>query len=214
MAKRRKVGNLLGLAVLSTVSARPMHPYEMASLMRARGKERDFDIKWGSLYTVVRNLEKHGFLAVEGNAREGARPERTVYRITDAGLAELADWVRELIGEPEREHPRFEAGLSVMGAIGPDEAAALLRHRLGVLEREIAEDRAALAEASEVPRIFLLEAEYDLAIRQAEAGWVRGLVAEIEDGSLPGLDIWHRFHETGRVPPEVAELAERGATED
>ena len=90
MAKRRKVGNLLGLAVLSTVSAKPMHPYEMAAVMRARGKDRDMDIKWGSLYTVVGNLEKHGFLAVEGSGREGARPERTVYRITDAGAAELA----------------------------------------------------------------------------------------------------------------------------
>jgi DNA-binding PadR family transcriptional regulator len=214
MAKRRKVSNLLGLAVLSTVSARPMHPYEMASLMRARGKDRDMDIKWGSLYTVVGNLEKHGFLAVEGNVREGARPERTVYRITDAGRAELADWVRELIGVPERERPRFEAGLSVLGALGPDETAALLRGRLDTLERQIAGDQAALEAENEVPRLFLIEAEYDIAMRRAEAAWVRGLLAEIEDGSLPGLDLWRAFRETGEVPPEIAELAERGARAD
>jgi DNA-binding PadR family transcriptional regulator len=153
VAKRRKVSNMLGLAVLSTVSARPMHPYEMASLMRARGKDRDMQIKWGSLYTVVRNLEKHGFLAVAENVRQGGRPERTVYRITDAGRAELADWVRELIAVPEREHPRFEAGLSVIGALTPDEVTALLFDRLAVLEREIAGQRAALAAtAEEVPR--------------------------------------------------------------
>lgn len=214
MAKRRKVGNLLGLAVLSTVTAKPMHPYEMASLMRARGKDRDMDIKWGSLYTVVGNLEKHGFLAVEGSAREGARPERTVYGITDAGRDELADWVRELIGVPERERPRFEAGLSVLGALGPDEVAALLRGRLDAMERELAADRAALEGEKEVPRLFLLEAEYDLAMRRAEADWVRGLLAEIEDGTLPHLDLWRSFHATGEMPPEIAELAERGAPED
>ncbi|WP_149264701.1 PadR family transcriptional regulator [Actinomadura sp. K4S16] len=214
MAKRRKVGNLLGLAVLSTVSAKPMHPYEMASLMRARGKDRDMDIKWGSLYTVVGNLEKHGFLAVEGSSRHGSRPERTVYRITDAGRDELADWVRELIGVPERERPRFEAGLSVLGALGPDEAAALLRRRLDAMEREIAEDRAVLEAAKEVPRLFLIEAEYDLAMRRAEAEWVRGFLAEIEDGTLPDLDLWRAFHETGEMPPELAELAERGAPKD
>ncbi|MEV3926548.1 PadR family transcriptional regulator [Actinomadura coerulea] len=214
MAKRRKVGNLLGLAVLSTVTARPMHPYEMASLMRARGKDRDMDIKWGSFYTVVGNLEKHGFLAVEGSAREGARPERTVYRITDAGRDELADWVRELIGVPERERPRFEAGLSVLGALGPDEVAALLRGRLDSMEREIAADQAALDGEKEVPRLFLLEAEYDLAMRRAEAAWVRGLLAEIEDGALPHLDLWRSFHATGEMPPEIAELAERGAPQD
>jgi DNA-binding PadR family transcriptional regulator len=211
MAKRRKVGNLLGLAVLSTVSARPMHPYEMAALMRARGKERDMDIKWGSLYTVVGNLEKHGFLAVEGSAREGARPERTVYRITDAGTRELADWVRELITVPERDVPRFEAGLSVLGALAPDEVAELLRRRLDAMERQIADDEAALAAETEVPRIFLIEEEYDLAIRRAEAAWVRGFLAEIEDGTLPGLDLWRAFHRTGEMPPEIAALAERGA---
>ncbi|WP_433469110.1 PadR family transcriptional regulator [Spirillospora sp. CA-128828] len=214
MAKRRKVSNLLGLAVLSTVSVKPMHPYEMASLMRERGKDHDMDIKWGSLYTVVGNLEKHGFLAVEGSTREGARPERTVYRITDAGLEELADWVRELIGVPERERPRFEAGLSVLGALGPDETVSLLRGRLDTMERQIADEQAALDASSEVPRLFLVESEYDLAIRRAEAAWVRGFVAEIEDGSLPGLDLWRTFHETGKVPPEIAELAERGAPED
>ncbi|WP_329091731.1 PadR family transcriptional regulator [Actinomadura citrea] len=214
MAKRRKVSNLLGLAVLSTVSAKPMHPYEMASLMRARGKDRDMDIKWGSLYTVVGNLEKHGFLAVEGSARDGARPERTVYAITDAGRDELADWVRELVGVPERERPRFEAGLSVLGALGPDEVAALLRGRLDAMEREIAADRAALEAETEVPRLFLLEAEYDLAMRRAELAWVRGLLTEIEDGTLPHLDLWRSFHATGEMPPEIAELAERGAPED
>ena len=53
MSKRRKVGNLLGLAVLSAVALKPMHPYEIASVLRERGKDQDIKIKWGSLYTVV-----------------------------------------------------------------------------------------------------------------------------------------------------------------
>jgi DNA-binding PadR family transcriptional regulator len=215
VAKRRKVSNMLGLAVLSTVSARPMHPYEMASLMRERGKDRDMKIKWGSLYTVVRNLEKHGFLTVTENVRHGGRPERTVYRITDAGREELTDWVRELIAVPEREYPQFEAGLSVIGALTPDEMTALLFDRVAALEEEIAEQRAMLAaETEEVPRIFLIESEYDLAIREAEANWVRSLLAEIADGTLPGLAEWREFHATGRVPPEIAGLADRGRPED
>jgi DNA-binding PadR family transcriptional regulator len=201
VTKRRKVHNMLALAVLSTVSVRQMHPYEMASLIRARGRHRDLKVKWGSLYTVVRNLEKHGFLAVAENVRRGGRPERTVYRITEAGRAELADWVRELIAVPEREYPRFEAGLSVIGALTPDEVTALLFERLAVLERENAEQRAALAAAAgETARIFLIEAEYDLAMRTAEAHWVRSLLAEITDGTLPGLAEWRRFHATGKIP--------------
>src|ERR687888_1769422 len=97
MAKRRPVRNLRALAVLTVVLQRPMHPYEMASVLRARGKDQDMPIKWGSLYTVVRNLEKHGLLEAAESGRQGGRPERTVYRITEAGRAEVEDWVRELV---------------------------------------------------------------------------------------------------------------------
>src|SRR5882757_2726179 len=92
MARKRKVENLLALAVLATVYQRPMHRYEMASVMRARGKDQDMDIKFGSLYTVVQNMAKHGFLEAIGNTRQGARPERTVYQITRAGKQEMLDW--------------------------------------------------------------------------------------------------------------------------
>src|SRR5438067_2583837 len=105
--KKRKVGNLLGLAVLSVVLERPMHPYEMAAVLKERGKDADLPIKWGSLYTVVANLEKHGFVEAVETVKEGARPERTVYRITPAGREEFEDWVRELVGTVETELPRF-----------------------------------------------------------------------------------------------------------
>lgn len=215
MAKRRKVGNLLALAVLSAVTQRPMHPYEMASVLRAWGKDQDMKIKWGSLYTVVQNLEKHGFLEATESVRQGGRPERTIYRITDAGRDELVDWVRELVASPEREQPRFKAGLSMLGALPPDEATSLLQQRLGLLETEIAGQRESLARhGREVPRLFLVETEYDLAIREAEAAWVRSLLDELTTGSMPGLAQWRAWHETGRVPPEWADLAERGSTTD
>src|SRR5262249_57047344 len=53
VAKRRKVGNLLALPLLSAFLERPMHPYEVATLLRERGKDQDVKFNWGSLYTVV-----------------------------------------------------------------------------------------------------------------------------------------------------------------
>lgn len=203
--KRRKVSNMLGLAVLSTVAFEPMHPYEMATVMRERGKDRDMNIKWGTLYTVVQNLEKHGFLEVVESGRQGGRPERTVYRITAAGRDELIDWVSELVAVPEREQPRFRAALSLMGVLGPDETTRLLRQRVALLERQLADDRAALDGYREkVHSLFLIEAEYDLAMRQADLEWARGLLAQLTEGTLPGQDLWRRFHETGETPPEIA----------
>jgi DNA-binding PadR family transcriptional regulator len=211
VVEKRKVANLMGLAVLATVVQRPMHRYEMASVMRARGKDRDMNIKWGSLYTVVANLEKNGFLEAVDVTRQGARPERTVYQITDAGRDELVAWTRELIAEPEAEHTRFVAGLSVLAALTPQNVVDLLSRRLERLNASIDALRGELAQAADVPRLFLIEDEYRIAMSQAEAEWVRSLLDELSAGMFPQLDVWQRWHETGDVPAEFTELAERGA---
>jgi DNA-binding PadR family transcriptional regulator len=222
MAKRRMVSNLLALPLLSVLMQRPMYPYEMAAVLREYGKDGAVKINWGSLYTVVQNLEKHGFIEAVQVGREGRQPERTTYRITEAGMAELKDWLRELLGEPEREYTRFEAGLSDSGNLPPDEVIALLRRRLQLLDQDNERLAAGLAEVRmSVPRLFLVETEYRLAMRRAEAEWVRGLLAEFEDGTFPGLDFWRALHKTGaldgsgktlelpegvEVPPEMAAL--------
>jgi DNA-binding PadR family transcriptional regulator len=206
VAEKRKVANLMGLAVLATVVQRPMHRYEMASVMRARGKDRDMDIKWGSLYTVVQNLERNGYLETIGVTRQGARPERTVYQITEVGRDELIAWTRELIAEPEAEHTRFVAGLSVLAVLSPQDVVELLRRRLERLTQAVDSLTALLETASDVPRLFLIEDEYRIAMTRAEADWVRSLLDELTAGTFPHLDAWRSFHETGQMPPEFADL--------
>ncbi|TDC35410.1 PadR family transcriptional regulator [Micromonospora sp. 15K316] len=211
MPKQRRVGNLLALAVLSALVQRPMHPYEIATTLRAWGKEQDMEIKWGSFYTVIRNMDRHGLIEAVESVRAGRRPERTVYRITDEGQAELRDWARELVSTPEPEHHRFRAGLSVLAVLPPDEAVTLLRQRLSKLEETLRAGRDTLAEHQrQIPRLFLVESEYELAIQEAEAAWVRDLLAEFTAGTYPGLDQWRAFHATGELPPELTELTERG----
>jgi DNA-binding PadR family transcriptional regulator len=205
MAEKRKVANLMALAVLATVVQRPMHRYEMASVMRARGKDRDMDIKWGSLYTVVANLEKNGFLEAIDVTRQGARPERTVYQITDAGRAELVAWTRDLIAEPQAEHTRFVAGLSVLAVLDPRDVVDLLGRRLQRLTESIDTLQAEVQEAADVPRLFLIEDEYRIAMTRAEAEWTRSLINELSAGTFPHLDAWQRFHETGQMPAEFTD---------
>jgi DNA-binding PadR family transcriptional regulator len=210
MAKRRKVGNLLALALLSMLTQQPMYPYEMAQTLRARGKDKSIKINWGSLYTVVQNLEKHGFIEAVSTEREGRQPERTTYRITRAGQAELGDWLRELIGVPEWTLTPFEAALSEAAGLGPDELMSLLAQRLSTLDRENEASRAELAQiARQLPRLLLIEGEYQLAMRVAEASWVRGLLGEIADGLIGDLDAWRHMHETGEIPPDIAALDEQ-----
>jgi len=210
MARRRKVSNLLALSLLTLLMERPMYPYEMASALRERGKDQAIKINWGSFYTVVQNLEKYGYIEAVEVAREGRQPERTTYQITDAGRAELRDWLRELLSVPEREYPRFEAALGECAVLPPDEVTSLLRQRLDALEASNAEHQAGLDKwSAQLPRLFLIESEYHLAMRRAEADWVRELLKELTDGTFPGVDGWRRFHETGVPPAEFVGLAEQ-----
>ncbi|ADJ41926.1 PadR family transcriptional regulator [Amycolatopsis mediterranei S699] len=209
MMKRRKVGNLLGLAVLSVVLERPMHPYEMATVLKERGKDADMPIKWGSLYTVVANLEKYGFIEAVESVKDGGRPERTVYRITPAGREEYEDWVRELVGTVETEPPRFRSGLSMLGILGPDQAISLLRQRVAQLDERAAKQQTGLDQLRPLmPRMFLVEVEYDIAMTEAEARWVRGFLEELTSGALPGIEAWRRWYETGELPDDFGEFVE------
>ncbi|MBX6168984.1 MAG: PadR family transcriptional regulator [Thermobispora bispora] len=214
MAKRRKVANLLALAVLSALAHRPMHPYEMAAALRGWNKEHDMGIKWGSLYTVVGNLAKHGLIEELESTRQGRRPERTVYRITEAGREELVDWTRELLGVLHKEFPWFRAGLSVMAVLPPDDVAGLLADRLAAIRRGIAElEEFYERDGRRVPRLFLIETEYDLAMLKAEESWVAALLDELTSGTFPGLAEWRAFHDDGGLSAEMKELAEEKITD-
>jgi DNA-binding PadR family transcriptional regulator len=218
VAKRRKVGNLLALSLLSLLAQRPMYPYEMAQTLRARGKDQNFKVNWGSLYTVVQNLEKYGFIEAAATEREGRQPERTTYQITEPGRAELRDWLSELLSVPEDERGGFVTALSEAGILPPDEVIGLLTTRLATLDKDNASRQAELSLwAERLPRVLLVETEYQLAMRVAQASWLRGLIGELVAGTISGMDGWRYMHATGKPSPEfeeLDELARRGWTDE
>jgi DNA-binding PadR family transcriptional regulator len=203
MAKR-KISNPLALAVLSLLVERPMHPYEMSSTMRERVKEESIKLNYGSLYSVVDSLVKHGLIEVQETVREGRRPERTIYAITEAGRTELVDWLSELLSVPVKEFTQFEAALSLMPCMPPDEVSRLLAIRRGRLENEIVSLRAVMAEMANqgMPYLWAIEGDYLLTLREAEKGFVDGLIKKINDGTLDGVEVWRRAHESGDLPTE------------
>jgi DNA-binding PadR family transcriptional regulator len=186
-----------------------MHPYEMASTMRERGKEQSIKLNYGSLYTVVDNLAKHGLIVALEARREGRRPERTVYELTDAGRTRLDTWMSELLATPVKEYPRFEAALSLMPVLHPDHVLALLRERGRTLEKQITAERLILDAAGKagLPRLLMIEGEYHLAMQDAELAWVRSLADELEAGTMEGQNAWQQFFETGQQPEWTLDLS-------
>jgi DNA-binding PadR family transcriptional regulator len=205
---RRRVSNPLALAVLSCLSERPMHPYEISTTLRTRGKEQSIKLNYGSLYSVVDSLARHGLVEAQETVREGRRPERTVYAITAAGAAEFEDWLAELISTPVREYTSLEAGLSLLAGLSPDEAARLLAERTGKLRIEIASVDATLAYTTEqrLPELFVVEVRFRRAMLAAELDFTAELAERIRTGAMPGTDLWRRFHELAADGVTFAEI--------
>ncbi len=208
----RHRSNPLALAVLICLAERPMHPYEVSTTLRQRQKHESVRLNYGSLYAVVASLEKRGLIIAEGTHREGRLPERTVYTITDAGLIEVHDWLTDLISTPVRDYTAFEAGLSFLPALPPDAVVSLLSERAARLEGELAQAHA-LGEAvvaHQLPRLFVVEHDYRIAMREAELRFVRELIEEIESGSLDGIEWWRAIH----TPEGGPDLSDADATID
>jgi DNA-binding PadR family transcriptional regulator len=192
----RHRSNPLALAVLVCLAERPMHPYEAATTLRQRQKHESVRLNYGSLYAVVASLEKRKLIAPQETERKGRLPERTVYRLTGTGRIELHDWLTELLSTPVKDYTSFEAALSFLPTLPPDDVATLLRERADQLEREIAQAHASreLAEKQHVPRLAWVEEEYRTILREAELDYVAALAEQIASGTLEGIDWWKSIH--------------------
>jgi DNA-binding PadR family transcriptional regulator len=192
----RQFSNPLALAVLVFLFERPMHPYEMAATLRERHKEESIKLRYGSLYTVIERLVSGGLIRPRETRRDGNRPERTIYELTPAGEAEMREWMREILRTPVKEFPQFEAGLSLLPALPPEEAAGLLELRIDLLNKEIEKVNAGLREAKamKLAPLFTIENEYRAAGLEMERDFVQDLVARIRKDGCGFREEWGKFH--------------------
>jgi DNA-binding PadR family transcriptional regulator len=226
MPKAGRPSNPLALAVLALLFERPMHPYEMAATLKERHKEESIKLRYGSLYTVIDALVKRGDVVAGATSREGNRPERTVYELTPSGLDELRDWMRDLLRHPAKEFTQFEAGLSLLPVLPPEEAVSLLRDRALHLSGKVWQMEGQLAELAQheigamtrqdlpeplarqkFPPLFVVESEFRLAMVRAEFTFVNELVRRITEEGWGPVDVWRDIqskcanqHETREQP--------------
>lgn len=206
--------NLWAFTVLSLLRERPMHPYEMQRLIRERHKDDLLTLKRGSLYHAIERLERAERIESVETSREGKRPERTTYRITEAGLDELLEWLREMLSRPSNDPSEFLAAVAHVGHLPPDEVADCLETRATFLEAEIAGLETVLATLTpRIGRVVLLEVDLTRHRRQAELEWVCGLARDLRRR----VHVWDPeilFSTPGAIPGLLPEVVNGESTED
>lgn len=214
--KGKRSASLLGLAVLCYLAIQPMHPYELSKTLRDHGDTRSVRFTHGSLYTVIGQLLRAGLITEIETSRQGARPERTVYAITDDGRRELQDWLREIVGEPAFEYPNFVTGLAFLGGLHPTAAVDLLQRRTERLKQEGAATQRGIDMALDtgVLPFFLVEEDYRVTMIEAEIEFIRKLIARITNKKNGWAPQWaaayKQMHRSKRISPaDSAKSSER-----
>lgn len=203
-----RLSNPLALAILASLAERQMHPYEISATLKERGKDQSVKLNFGSLYSVVAMLDKNGLIRIAGTSRDGNRPERTVYEITDDGRARLDGWLSDLLRNPAKEYLALEAALSWIPLFAPARVHDLLAERVIRLDEKIATVESDLATpfVASLPRLFVIEAEYYLTMVRAERAFVASLAEELGDHTFPGYDAWQRMSELSRAGVPLAAI--------
>ena len=81
--------------LLALLAQGPAHGYELKQALEQRFGAVLPPLNAGQIYTTLSRLERDGLVDDDAVAQNG-RPNKRVYRLTDAGQAELRGWVAGL----------------------------------------------------------------------------------------------------------------------
>lgn len=171
----------LAMVLLALLTEAPMHPYRMQQMIRERGQDQLVNVaQRNSVYQALDRLVRDGLVRPAGTGRDGGRPERTTYEITEAGTATLRRWLTAMLPAPAREFPEFPAALAFAAILEPAELQELLARRIGEQEKRLATLEGQAPPG--LPRLFLIEDEYRAAVLRAEVAWLRAVVDDLASG--------------------------------
>lgn len=178
---------MLVLGVVSIFG--PANGYQLRRELLSWEVERWAHLNPGSIYSMLSTLEKQGAIERHDIALEdGGRPV-AVYTMTDAGAAEFQNLVYDAIATVPDSGDALP--LRVALNFGPTMTRSrfltAVRGRIEVLVmgREIIGQKIThLQSLKTIPPHVVSELGLEIALVDAQLGWLQGLVIDVENGSL------------------------------
>ncbi|WP_240913376.1 PadR family transcriptional regulator [Paenibacillus favisporus] len=177
----------VALAILCFLIEEPMHPYRMQQLIKERGKDEVINVRHRtSIYQTIDRLHRDHAIAIHEKKKNEGKPDFIVYEITDMGRNAAYSWIREMLSTPAQEFLEFPAAISFLALLTPEEVVSLFTQRLGTLQNTLAglEEQMQTQMSTGLPRLFLLESEYQGAVLRAEMEWLQSVIADIQSHKL------------------------------
>lgn len=174
------------MAALELLHEGPRHPYEIHQTLRERQADQMVKLSAGTLYHSIERLDRDGFIEVVETSREGRRPERTTYRLTQAGRDAFADRLRGMVSTVADEYPEFGVAVELLHTLDQRDAVSQLRTRMISLESLIAAGQVWIDRLTQtgIHPLFWPQVRLRLATMRAELEWITELVTQLESGEL------------------------------
>ncbi len=142
--------------LLALLANGPAHGYELKQALEQRFGSVLPPINAGQIYTTLSRLERDGLVGDDAVAQNG-RPNKRVYRLTEAGRAELGGWVAEAT-PAARLKDDFFIKLVLARAAGIADPVELIARQRGAYLQALRElDDVALAANGDETAALLIE---------------------------------------------------------
>lgn len=176
----------LAVAALALLAEGPTHPYEMYQTLVLRSEDRLVKVRPGSLYHTVDRLARQGYVRATGTEREGNRPERTTYEITEDGTRALTERIADIVGTPINEYPEFPVGLGESNNLPVESVIALLRQRVSLIRADIEtlDEAQRKVTAKGLPARYWMDVRYLRAMAEADAATLEALIDDLVSGEI------------------------------
>lgn len=174
------------LLLLGLLRLESMHGYQLNAFL---DKRLGFvtDLKRSTAYYLLNKLEESGFVAKEVE-REGNRPQRYVYELTDAGRRRFHELLDANLQAARMPYYNTDIGLLFIDAVPPVE-----------LRDALQEKRAGLVELLDTVRSYAAEHpggsparyafQHNLIHLEAELDWLDQVLAGLEDNHIVAQDV-------------------------
>jgi DNA-binding PadR family transcriptional regulator len=189
-------GDTSKLTVLGLLSMGPNHGYGLRAILESWQVHRWLDVKYGSIYAALHRFADSGLVEV-ATVDAGRGPNRTTYRLTDAGRSELQELARRAWTRTPQWSMPIDMALMFLtfdwvgnGILDRQEVAELLRERLTALDASIArlietkDELVRITEFEPLQAVQRAHFDHGLQLLDAERRWTTTTLAALEAGEF------------------------------
>ncbi len=184
------------LFVLGILEHKPTHGYEIVSTGERWAIHRWASITIGAIYAAIRRLEKEKWICAGESEKEGKRPEKQIWHLTEHGREGLLRYIRHGLSSLNFEGREVDVAMVFATLLPPQERIECVKLRLEPLAERLKQleyfdrsyEESVKSDSPDLTEFKRLKQDYPwihcgvrhglLRIR-AEIAWVESLISEI-----------------------------------